>query len=264
MTYFTLLQALRQKGCKAALITVVESAGSAPRGAGARMLVYSDGEISGTIGGGAVEKRIIEEALSLLSSGGTRLVRLNLEQDVAMACGGTMTFFLEVLLPEQKLIIFGAGHICLALLPLAKMLGFHVTVIDNRPEYATAKRLVQADRVVAEPYARALADLRTDEATFLVILTHRHLHDQEILEHCCRLPFAYLGMIGSRSKVSAGLARLQELGIADKVIEKIHSPIGLHLGGQSPEEIAIAIAAEWIAVRNHLSAVDFMKRTLPS
>jgi xanthine dehydrogenase accessory factor len=258
MTIFEILQVLKQRNQMAVMATVVEAGGAVPRQAGARMLVFADGEIAGTIGGGAIEKRIIEEAIALLTSGGTRLLHYNLEEELAMACGGTVTVFLEVLQPSLKLIVFGAGHIGQALVPLAKMLGFHVTVVDNRPEFANKERLAQADQIIAKPYANAFNELQMDNHTYSVIVTHHHRYDQEILEYCSRKPFAYLGMIGSRHKVGAALARLADLGVSEKIIQKIQTPIGLDLGGQTPAEIAIAIAAEWIALSHGKYETGFM------
>jgi len=261
MTLFKKIHELQQQQQAAVIATVVEAAGSAPRQAGSRMLILADGSSIDTIGGGAVEKQVVDDALALFTTGGTRLLRYDLGHDLSMACGGTMSVFLEVLQPVQPLLIFGAGHIGLALASLGKLLGYQVTIVDNRPEFANKERFPAADRIIARPYDQALVDLPFTDHTYIVIVTHRHLHDQELLQHCLSQPFAYLGMIASRSKVKTILADVQKNGVSAEVLDRVHSPIGLDLGAQTPAEIAVAIAAEWIACRHGKSHINFMTLT---
>lgn len=261
MTLLQKINELSQQQQTAVIATVVDATGSAPRQAGSRMLILADGSSIDTIGGGAVEKQVMEEALALLATGGTRLLRYDLGQDLSMACGGTMSIFIEVLQPVRPLLIFGAGHIGLALASLGKLLGYQVTIVDNRPEFANKERFPTADRTIAKPYDQVLTDITFTENTYIVIVTHRHLHDQEILQQCLARPFAYLGMIGSRSKVQAILQRLQETGIRETVLRRVHTPIGLDIGAQTPAEIAVAIAAEWIACRYGKSQIKYMTQT---
>jgi xanthine dehydrogenase accessory factor len=262
MTLFHKINELSQQHQTAVMATVIEATGSAPRQAGSRMLILADGSPIDTIGGGAVEKQVIDEALALLAAGGgTRLMRFDLGRDLSMACGGTMTLFLEVLQPIRPLLIFGAGHIGLALAALGKLLGYQVTVIDNRPEFANKERFPAAERIIAKSYDEALAELTFTDNTTIVIVTHRHLHDKEILQHCLNQPFAYLGMIGSRSKVKPILADLRENGISAELLNRVHTPIGLDIGAQTPAEIAVAIAAEWIACRYGTSQINHMSLT---
>ena len=255
MTLTDLMHVFAQKNRCAVMVTVVTTAGSTPAKAGSRMLVFENGEIAGTIGGGRLEKQATEEALCLLSSEETHWRQYDLQQDLAMSCGGQVSLFYESLSIKKNLIVFGAGHIGRALLVLAKMLDFHVTMVDNRPAFANQMQLPQADRIIAKPYADTLAELTWDERTYIVIVTHGHQHDQEILSFCAHKPFAYLGMIGSRNKVGAVLATLAVQGIPKEVLAAIHTPIGLDLGGQSPAEIAIAIAAEWIALQHQRTRI---------
>ena len=240
---------VRQEGRSAVLATVVKAAGSAPQTTGAKMLIYADGSSEGTVGGGAVEKAVLDEAKSVLAAGQAKLLSYDLGQDLAMQCGGRMTIFLEPMVPPTPLYIFGAGHIGAALAVLAKMLDFQVTVIDNRPEYASEERIPQADRIIAADYQTALQKLDFNEQTFVVIVTYRHLHDQEILEYCIRQPFKYLGMIGSKSKVAKAFKMLREKQVPEERIKRIHAPIGVDIGAETPAEIAVAIAAEMIALK---------------
>ena len=249
MEIFEQIPALKEKGTPAVLATVVEVSGSGPGRPCAKMLVKGDGSILGTIGGGAIEKKIIEEALLLMHSGEPKLVHYNLE-DIGMACGGAMSVFLEPLKHAPDLIVFGAGHIGSALSRIGKMLDFTVTVIDNRAEFANKEKLAWADKVIAAEYKIALENIVFSDNTFVVILTHRHVHDYEILEHCVMQSFKYLGMIGSRNKVSKCFQQLREKGIDDEILNRIHAPIGIRIGGNTPSEIAVSIAAELVAVRS--------------
>ena len=249
MDIFKEIVAIKSASIPAVLTTVVEVMGSAPAKPGARMIVKMDGSTVGTIGGGAIEKRITEEALTMMKRKGTRLLKYELK-DIGMVCGGGMSVFLEPLVDAYPLIIFGAGHIGAALSKVSKMLGFTTVVVDNRPEFANGATLPWADSIIAEDYQKALNDLSFSETTFVVILTHRHAHDFEILEYCIKQPFSYLGMIGSRKKVGKALEQLRDKGIDEEAIKRIHAPIGISIGAESPEELAVAIAAQLVAVRS--------------
>jgi xanthine dehydrogenase accessory factor len=213
------------------------------------MLIRADGSIAGTIGGGAIEKKIVDEALQLMSASSTKFIRYELK-DIGMTCGGGMSVFLEPLLPAAQLIIFGAGHIGNVLSRIGKMLDFNVTVVDNRPEFADKALLPWADIVIAEDYQKAIDALTLTDNTCLVILTHKHGHDFEVLEQVLHKPFRYLGMIGSRTKVARAFQQLRDNGVDETIIQKIHSPIGIDIGANTPAEIAISIAAELVAARS--------------
>ena len=249
MDIFEEIVAAKKAGTPVVLATVIESLGSAPREEGARMLIRADGSIAGTIGGGAIEKKIVDEALQLMSASSPKFVRYELK-DIGMTCGGGMSVFLEPLLPAAQLIIFGAGHIGNVLSRIGKMLDFNVTVVDNRPEFADRALLPWADIVIAEDYQKAIDALTLTDNTCLVILTHKHGHDFEVLEQVLHKPFRYLGMIGSRTKVARAFQQLRDKGVDETIIHKIHSPIGIDIGASTPAEIAISIAAELVAVRS--------------
>jgi len=249
MDIFEEIIAAKNSGTPSVLATVVESLGSAPGKPCARMLIKDGGSTVGTIGGGAIEKKIADEAMPLMNGTEPKLSKHNLEE-LGMSCGGSMSIFLEPLNSAPDLIIFGAGHIGTALSKIGKMLGFKTIVVDNRPEFADKGKLPWADRIIANDYHKALQDCVFSDTTYLVILTHRHLYDFEVLEYCARQPFCYLGMIGSRTKVEKAFQQLREKGIADQTLERIYAPIGINIGAKTPEEIAVAITAELVAARS--------------
>jgi len=249
MDIFEEIITARKSSMPVVLATVIESLGSAPREGGARMLIKPDGTTVGTIGGGAIEKVIVDEAMKLMNTTSPRLVRYELK-DVGMTCGGSMSIFLEPLHPAPRLVIFGAGHIGTALAQIGKMLDFTVLVVDNRLEFANRERLPCADMIIAKDYQDAIRDLPPLDTAYAVIVTHRHVHDFEVLEQCVQHPFHYLGMIGSETKVKKAFQQLREKGISDEAIRKIHAPIGIDIGANTPAEIALSIAAELVAVRS--------------
>jgi len=232
------------------LATVIESLGSAPRKEGARMLIKADGSTIGTIGGGAIEKEIVDQAMVLMNATSPQLARYNLK-DIGMSCGGAMSIFLEPLHPAPRLIIFGAGHIGTTLAQIGKMLDFTIIVVDNRPEFANKERLPWADQIIVDDYQNAIQNLLpSDNNTYIIIVTHKHAHDFEVLSLCVQKPFYYLGMIGSKSKVTKAFQQLRDKGINEKIIRQIHAPIGINIGANTHAEIALSIAAELVAVRS--------------
>ncbi|MDZ7371713.1 MAG: xanthine dehydrogenase accessory protein XdhC [candidate division KSB1 bacterium] len=239
---------VQASGGKAVLATVVEASGSAPREVGAKMLVFEDGAPEGTIGGGAIEKAVIEECMAAMRDRRPKLLEYELTE-LQMSCGGRVKIFIEPLFSAPPLIIFGAGHVGKAMAAVADLLGFRVTIVDNRPEFANPRRFPNAEKIAAKEYSAALTELEFTPETCLVIATHQHIHDREILEYCVRQPFAYLGMIGSRTKVQQTFKALEEAGIDRAALQRVHSPMGLAIGARTPEEIAVSVAAEMIAVR---------------
>jgi len=229
--------------------SVIESLGSAPRGAGARMIIRQDGTTMGTIGGGSIEKMVEDEAMKIMGTAAPKTITHQLK-DIGMECGGGMSVFIEPLNPVPQLFVFGAGHIGAVLSQIARLMDFSVTVIDNRPEFANREKLSWADAVVADDYLNAFDELTFTPSTYSVILTHKHAHDSEVLERCIEQPHAYIGMIGSKKKVNACLQRLRDKGVSEAVIESIYSPIGIHIAANTPAEIAVSIAAELADVRN--------------
>lgn len=251
-----LLQAadLIKQNKSAALCTVVETNGSSPRKANSKMLVFPDGSISGTIGGGSVEKEAIEEAKKVLGNGNSVLLKYNLKKDLSMECGGSMQIFIEALLQKPQLYIFGAGHVGKALKNLALNLGFRINMIDERPGIFDSYPQNSDLNCFNEHFAGYIAREEFNENIYIVILTHQHIHDFEVLKLVCNKPHAYLGMIGSKTKVAqAAKTLLEEKICTQEKINKIDMPVGIPISCETPEEIAVSILAKIIDVKNKKS-----------
>ena len=239
---------------EAALATVIRRSGSAPQVAGARLLVYADGRALGTVGGGAIELQVLDACRQVLRTGNPRTVEAHLVRDLGMCCGGAMEVFVEYLQAETRLIVVGAGHVAQALAPLARSLGFRVVVADDREELLEDPVFAEVERLAydADEIDEAFPDL--DGRDVIVIVTRDHGRDERALAKLIERPHAYLGMIGSVRKVHTVLARIlrryDERGLARPDLSRVHAPVGLALGGRTPPEIAVSIAAELIALRH--------------
>jgi len=241
------------KGETVALVSVVEAKGSTPREVGAKMLVNKDSLIAGTIGGGITEARVIEEAKQALKEGKGKLLAYHLTKEQAALdegaiCGGDMKMFVDILQPKEGVLIFGAGHIAVYVSKLMKVIGFKVTVIDDREEFANKERFPEADEIIVESIDKALKQVKITPSTYIVIVTRGHLQDQEVLASVIESDAAYLGMIGSRKKNATVFQNLEEQGVSTQELKKVHAPIGIDIGAQTPEEIAVSIIAEIIQV----------------
>lgn len=230
------------------LCTVIGVNGSAPRSAGARMVVWADGRTLGTVGGGTFEARVTTAALEALGHGQPRRYSVHLTRDLGMCCGGAMDVYLEPLRPTDRLLLFGAGHVARPTALFAREAGWAVTVVDDRDELNTEERFPGCERVVKDPraYARALTG---DPRTWVFIVTHEHQLDQDVLESCLPHAWAWLGMIGSKTKVARFRLRLEAAGVPREALARVSAPVGLDLGAETPEEIAISVLAELVRVR---------------
>jgi xanthine dehydrogenase accessory factor len=244
---------VKTEGGEAALVTVVSASGSTPREEGAKMLVKPDGSIVGTIGGGSLEAQIIEEAVKVIRQGKPKRLHRSLTAREAgeegMICGGDLEVFIEPILNPSTLYIFGGGHIALALTKMGKMVGFKIAVIDDRAEFASAERFPEAEVVLADEFTKSFARLKIDKLSYIVIVTHGHKHDEVVLEWAVGTPARYIGMIGSKTKNATIFSHLRDRGISEEQLDRVHAPIGLDIGAQTPEEIAVSILAELIKVR---------------
>jgi len=244
---------IKREGKRATLATIIRTQGSTPREVGAKMLVHEDGSIAGTIGGGRLEATVIKEAMDTLAAEEPRTVHHDLTDpeasELGMICGGTLDIYLEPILSGPMVFLFGGGHVSLPLARLSKMAGFRVTVIDDRPEFANRERFPEAEEVIAEGFPSALKKLKPHRESYLVILTRGHACDQEVLEWAVGVEARYVGMIGSRKKVQTVFGNLREKGVSAEKLNSVHSPIGMDIGAQTPEEIAVSIVAEMIRER---------------
>jgi xanthine dehydrogenase accessory factor len=235
---------------KAALCTIIDTKGSAPRKTGAKMLVYTNGTIDGSIGGGALEKIVIEQAQDAIKNNVSISVKHNLVSELAMCCGGTVELFIEPIMNKKKVYIFGAGHIGKALSKFAAELDFNVTLIDERYE-AFDGIDIQECTLVKDHHAAAIEQLSFDENTFVVILTFNHAYDREILALTSKKKHGYIGMIGSERKVAIAKKNMVASAImTSEEVQSVDMPIGLDIEAITPQEIAISILAKLIDVRN--------------
>ena len=245
------LLAARERQAACALATVAATTGSVPREAGAKMIIYGDGKISGTIGGGKFEALVVADALAALRERRPVLKTYPLHEGDACSfgaiCGGEVTIFIEPQTTGEALVLVGAGHCAQAIAKLARDCGWHVTVLDDRAELLTdsAASLKISDRSPAEFIASH--EWQPDEA--LVLVSRNFEIDREALHAALQQTgIAYLGMIGSLRKVRRVFDDLRQRGISESVLEKVHAPIGLDIGADSPAEIAVAVLAEVMQV----------------
>ena len=255
-TIYQAIAALQAERGAGAVCTIIESSGSTPRHEGSKMLVYEDGHFIGSVGGGEVETRIITEALASIQDGKSRRLEYNMvnpQRGDPGVCGGTLEVYVEPILPDPLLLVIGGGHVGKAVAHLSKWLGFRVAVSDDRPEFCSQEANPDAD----EFYPIAMADLphhlKFSSRTYVVLTTRGAAVDIEGLPALLDQPFAYLGLIGSRRRWSVARNTLVEKGIAEEKLARVHSPIGLELKAETPEEIAVSILAEIIMLRNGAS-----------
>ncbi|MCX6303459.1 MAG: XdhC family protein [Bacteroidetes bacterium] len=234
----------------AALCIVIDTHGSTPRKQGAKMIVYADGTIYGSIGGGSIEKEVAEMAGKLISTGTPAKATFNLGKDLGMHCGGTMEIYIEPLNPQKKLFIFGAGHIGKSLAGFARELDFSVTLFDPRDEIFRDDAF-RGFNIFNKDYFQAIGEAVFDDNTYIVIVTPKHISDEDILAAVARKPHAYLGMIGSARKVELLKQRfLEENILTAEELSNTDMPIGIKFKAETPQEIAISILAKLIDVRN--------------
>ncbi len=245
-----------KSGKTAALCTIVSTKGSTPLKIGAKMIVFEDGKIYGSIGGGKLEKATIDEALEILKSKKAELLRRNLATDYGMSCGGNVEIFIEPIGQKKKLFIFGAGHVGKAVAKHSLDLDFDITVIDSRTEIFNEYTFSGFNKVTG-PFTEALTKLNFDEDSYIVITTFEHATDREILAHSIKKPFAYIGMIASKNKVALTRKMFIEEGKAtNEELDKVDMPMGMDISAMSADEIAISIVAKLISVKNNKPALQ--------
>lgn len=250
MNLYTEIEKLRSSNKVAALCTVINTKGSTPRKIGAKMIVKENGKIIGTIGGGNLEKKVIENALIQITKNEPKLFKHDLLHQHNMCCGGSVEIYIEPIKKMNRLYIFGAGHTGKALAQFANQLDFDIYVIDDRKEYIDDLEIEGINKLNLD-YKKVLPSLPFDKNTYVVIMTYEHSHDRDILGYCINKPHAYLGMIGSKRKVEITKKMFEEGQLASKTtLDKIDMPMGINIGAESPEEIAISILAKLIEIKN--------------
>jgi xanthine dehydrogenase accessory factor len=247
------LAELEKKDESAALCTVVSSQGSTPRHVGSKMLVYPDGKFIGTVGGGDLEHRVLDEAWIAIAEGKARLLKYNMvdpSRGDPGVCGGTVEVFVEPILPAPMIVVVGAGHVGKAVVHLAKWLGFRVAVSDDRPEFCNPESVPGADAYYPVEMGKLPEHLKVTRQTYIVITSRGSNVDAAGLPNLLETNAAYIGVIGSKRRWATTARALKEKGVAEEKIAKVHSPMGLELQAETPEEIAVSIMAEILIVRN--------------
>ena len=243
---------IKRERLTAALATVVGGGTGVPGKTGFRMLVYPGGEILGTVGGGLLEAKVRQEALRCMQTKTSKLLKLELDQTasgIGVLCGGEAEVFVEPILPFSTIFIFGAGHIALPLAQFAKALEFAVVVVDDRQEFTSHDRFPTANEVKLGDFSTLTKSIEFHPDDCAVIVTHGHQHDEIVLKECLSKENrpGYIGMIGSKAKVTTVLSHMKEEGIPEELLANVYSPIGLDIGAKTPAEIALSIMAEIIA-----------------
>ena len=247
---FSLITRNISEGKPFVLATIVQTAGSSPRHTGARMLIYPDGSISGTIGGGKFEKMVIEDSVKLLDDDQQTLFKNykftgDAPDSTGMTCGGEAKVFMEKFGKPRRLIVFGGGHIGRDLVKIARDLDFSITVVDDREDilgqYDSGIAAIHTD----SEYSQGFPEL--DKDCYVVIVTRGHNCDRNVLAKVIQYDCAYIGMIGSKQKVAKVYGSLKDAGIDESRLSAVHAPVGLDIGAEGPYEIAVSIAAELIA-----------------
>ncbi|MHC1721807.1 MAG: XdhC family protein [Aminipila sp.] len=245
---------------------VVDAKGSTPRKKGAWLLMRKNDKSFGTVGGGILETETEKMALALFESKQSYIHHFVLTpgkmQSLDMRCGGDVDIsfeyisadnaeaFLEEFRIKSTAYIFGAGHVGLALEPILRYVGFDTIVVDDREEFVNRERFPESKNIFKiSNYQNAFSQLHPDKNSYIVIVTRGHAGDYEVLKQSLEFECAYIGMIGSRKKVAYTFDLLEKQGVSRERLEKVHSPIGIDIKAETPEEIAISITAEMISVR---------------
>ena len=243
---FQKISELIAKGETFAVATIIRTEGSTPRKPGAKMIILQNGSTIGTIGGDCVESAAVAEALKAMKENKPKTVRVTLEEEelggVGMKCGGAAEVYIEPIKPTPRLLIIGSGHIGVEVAKLGQNLGFSVTVIDPA---ARREDFPEAIEVIPEPIEKGVPGVEITPQTYIVIATG-HKYDEPALRAVVNSNAAYIGMVGSRRKAATIFRNLAEEGIPKEKLERVHIPIGLDIGAETPEEIAVSIAAELI------------------
>ncbi|GAC1565039.1 MAG: XdhC/CoxI family protein [Ktedonobacteraceae bacterium] len=246
------ISAALKLGERVAVATVVKTIGAAPCGVGTKMLVRADGSTSGGFSGAKVDTQVAQSAGQALRDGHSHLTHVHLGADQAVgSCGATLELFIEVLYPEPRLIIAGAGYVAQALARLASGLDFRIVVIDDRRDLADPQVFGEKVQLTFGDIPQTIRELEPDEASWVVIVTRGHSLDKEALRAALETHARYVGMIGSPGKIKNIFRDLLKEGLARERLEEVHSPIGLDLGAETPDEIALSIAAEMVMLRKN-------------
>src|SRR5579883_2264400 len=262
MDIFEEIVRMRRSRQRGALATIVHTNGSIPSFESSRMLVREDGGIVGTIGGGCVEADVWAAAREVMEREAPRKMIFNLNHEASfdngLICGGTLEVFVEPILPQPVAYLFGGGHVSIAVAKAASAAGFAIVVIDDREQFANRDRFPMAEQIFTN-FEGAFAQIRPNASSYLIIVTRGHKEDMRVLSWAVRTDARYIGMIGSKRKVISVYKALEQKGYRPEEFERVYAPMGLEIGALSPEEIAISIVAELIAVRRSAPSAGHKK-----
>lgn len=250
---YKLLAELESSGEGGAVCTIIRSRGSTPRHTGSKILVYADGHFVGTVGGGEVEARVIQEALDALRDGAPRILSYDMvdpKQGDPGVCGGQLEVYVEPIVSRATLLIIGGGHVGKAVAHLARWLDFRVAVSDDRIEFCTPEANPDAEIFLPVSMSEIPSRIKINPQTYIVLTTRGVSVDTQGLPALLESQAAYIGVIGSKRRWTMTRHALIEMGVAAEVIDRVRSPIGLELNAETPEEIAVSIMAEIIMLRN--------------
>ncbi|MGI5825319.1 MAG: XdhC family protein [Bacillota bacterium] len=251
-----------EAGKSYAVVTIVDTEGSTSRNSG-KMLVFTDKSIVGTIGGGYVEKLAIEDAAECIQKGKNLLKTYDMSTMAVASgiiCDGVFQVMIEVFGGKPMLVMVGGGHVGGALIKQAKLVGFDVMLIDSRPDEKIADKIALADRYVhVKDFASDIPQIYVPQGSYYVIATWGHHFDGEALYGVLQQDAAYIGMIGNRQKINYLFEELKKRGVSDEQLNRVFTPIGLDIGGETPEEIAVAIMAEILMVKYHKTGENMKK-----
>lgn len=246
------IQAALRRGERVAVATVVKTIGATTCGVGTKMLVRTDGSTSGSFLAAKVDAQVTQEAARLLRERQSQLIQVHIDPDQAVgSCGGTLELFVEVLSPEPRLIIAGAGQVAQALARLAAMLDYHIIVVDDRRDLADPHSFGDGVELTFGDIPQTIRELEPDEASWIVIVTRGHHIDKDALRAALGTQAHYIGMIGSPGKIKNIFRGLLKDGFLRERLAEVHTPIGLDLGAETPNEIALSIAAEMLMMRKN-------------
>ena len=250
---FQALSELEKNNESAALCTVVKSEGSTPRHVGSKMLVYPDGAFIGTVGGGELENRVLKAARESLNNGGALTLSYTMadpSRGDPGVCGGTVEVFVEPILPPPMIVVIGAGHVGKEVVHLAKWLGFRVAVSDDRAEFCNPESTPGADAYYPVEMGKLADHLKLNKQTYIVITSRGSSIDAAGLPGLLEAEAAYVGVIGSRRRWLTTATALKEKGVSEDRLAQVHSPMGLELNAETPEEIAVSILAEILMIKD--------------
>jgi xanthine dehydrogenase accessory factor len=244
---------LRRAGQKCALATIVQVNGSIPSFESAKMLVREDGTIVGTVGGGCVEADVWTAAREVIETEKPQHLNFTLGHDASydtgLICGGQLNVFVEPVIPAPRAVIFGGGHVSKSLSQVARIAGFETVIVDDREAFANRERFPDADEIFSDEYETVFPKLTIHSSSYIVIVTRGHRDDMRVLRWAVTTQAKYIAMIGSKRKTISIVQALEKEGFSRGQFDRIYAPMGLEIGATTPEEIAVSVVAEMIAVR---------------